>query len=68
VLAILSKYTGQPPEQIKLSVAYVDGDARVDVKDIDHQIAWFKEQKMLKDDVDPAKVMEMKYVVPLPGR
>jgi NitT/TauT family transport system substrate-binding protein len=67
VLAILSKYTGQPPEQIKLSVAYVDGDARVDVKDIYHQIDWFKEQKMLKDDVDPAKVMDMKYVVPLPG-
>jgi NitT/TauT family transport system substrate-binding protein len=68
VLAILSKYTGQPPEQIKLSVAYVDGDARVDVKDIYHQIAWFKEQKMLKDDVDPAKVMDMHYIVPLPGR
>jgi NitT/TauT family transport system substrate-binding protein len=68
VLAILSKYTGQPPEQIKLSVAYVDGDARVDVKDIYHQIEWFKQQKMLKDDVDPAKVMDMKYVVPLPGR
>jgi NitT/TauT family transport system substrate-binding protein len=68
VLAILSKYTGQPPEQIKLSVAYVDGDARVDVKDIHHQIEWFKEQKMLKDDVDPAKVMDMKYVAPLPGR
>ena len=68
VLAILSKYTGQPPEQIKLSVAYVDGDARVDVKDIDHQIDWFKQQKMLKDDIDPTKVMDMKYVVPLPGR
>jgi NitT/TauT family transport system substrate-binding protein len=68
ILAILSKYTGQPPEQIALSVAYVDGDARVDVKDIDHQIAWFQEQKMLKDAVDPAKVMDMHYVVPLPGR
>ncbi len=68
VLAILSKYTGQPPEQIKLSVAYVDGDARIDVKDIYHQIEWFKQQKMLKDDVDAAKVMDMKYVVPLPGR
>jgi NitT/TauT family transport system substrate-binding protein len=68
ILDILSKYTGQPPDQIKLSVAYVDGQARVDVKDIDHQIQWFKDQKMLKDDVDPAKVMDMKYVVPLPGR
>jgi NitT/TauT family transport system substrate-binding protein len=68
ILGILSKYTGQSPEQIKLSVAYVDGDARVDVKDIQHQIQWFKDQKMLKDDIDPAKVMDMKYVVPLPGR
>jgi NitT/TauT family transport system substrate-binding protein len=68
VLAILAKYTGQPPEQIKLSVAYVEGDARVDVKDIYHQIAWFKDQKMLKDDVDPAKVMDMHYLVSLPGR
>ena len=68
ILDILAKYTGQPPEQIKLSVAYVDGEARVDVKDIRHQIAWFKEQKMLKDDVDPDKVMDMRYVVPLPGR
>jgi NitT/TauT family transport system substrate-binding protein len=68
ILGILSKFTGQSPDQIKLSVAYVDGDARVDVKDIQHQVQWFKEQKMLKDDIDPTKVMDMKYVVPLPGR
>jgi NitT/TauT family transport system substrate-binding protein len=68
ILGILSKFTGQSPDQIKLSVAYVDGEARVDVKDIQHQVQWFKEQKMLKDDIDPTKVMDMKYVVPLPGR
>jgi NitT/TauT family transport system substrate-binding protein len=68
VLNILAKFTGQTPEQIKLSVAYVDGDARVDVKDILHQVQWFKEQKMLKDDIDGAKVMDMHYIVPLPGR
>jgi NitT/TauT family transport system substrate-binding protein len=55
ILGILSKVTGQSPDQIKLSVAYVDGEARVDVKDIAHQIQWFKDQKMLKDDIDPAK-------------
>ena len=67
-MAILAKFTGQTPDQIKLSVAYVDGDARVDVKDIQHQVQWFKEQKMLKDDIDGSKVMDMHYVVPLPGR
>jgi NitT/TauT family transport system substrate-binding protein len=68
MLAILAKYTGQTPEQIKLSVAYVDGDARLDVKDILHQIAWFKSQKMLKDDIDGTSVMDMRYIVPLSGQ
>jgi len=39
VLKILSKYTDQAPEQIHLSVAYVDAEARIDVKDIWHQSA-----------------------------
>jgi len=66
ILTILAKYTGQPPEQIKLSVAYVDGEARLDVKDIQHQIAWFKSQKMLKDEIDGASVIDNHYVVALP--
>ena len=65
VLAILAKFTGQSPEQIALSVAYVDGETRVDVKDILHQIAWFKSQKMLKDDIDGASVMDRRYILPL---
>ncbi len=65
VLAILAKYTGQSADQIRLSVAYVDAEARVDVKDIRHQIQWFKDQKMLKDDIDPNAVMDMRYIVPL---
>ena len=65
VLAILAKFTGQAPEQIALSVAYVDGDTRVDVKDIRHQIDWFKSQKMLKEDIDAANILEKRYIVPL---
>jgi NitT/TauT family transport system substrate-binding protein len=56
VLAILAKYTHQPPEKIQLSVAYVERDARVDVADIEHQIAWFTAQKMLKGEVDAKTV------------
>jgi NitT/TauT family transport system substrate-binding protein len=66
ILAILAKYTGQPPEQIKLSVAYVDADARLDVTDILRQVAWFKSQKMLKDDIDGAAAVDQRYVVALP--
>jgi len=68
ILAILAKYTGQTPEQVKVSIAYVDGDARLDVNDIRHQIAWFKSQKMLKEEIDAAAVLDRRYVVPLPER
>lgn len=68
MIGILAKYTGQTPAQVKQSIAYVDGEARLDVKDILHQVAWFKSQKMLKDEIDAATVMDMRYVVPLPGR
>jgi NitT/TauT family transport system substrate-binding protein len=66
ILAILAKFTGQSPEQIRLSVAYVDGEARLDVKDIHHQIDWFKTQKMLKDDLNFDGALEKRYIVPLP--
>jgi NitT/TauT family transport system substrate-binding protein len=66
VAAILAKYTGLTPEQVKASLAYVDGDARVDVADIVHQVEWFKSQKMLKDDVKGDAVMDSGLVVPMP--
>jgi NitT/TauT family transport system substrate-binding protein len=68
ILAILAKYTGQTPEQVKVSIAYVDGDARLDVSDIRRQIAWFKAQKMLKDEIDASAALDQRYVVPLPVR
>ncbi len=68
MIAILAKYTGQTQAQVKQSIAYVDGEARLDVRDILHQIAWFKSQSMLKGEIDAASVMDMRYVVPLPVR
>jgi NitT/TauT family transport system substrate-binding protein len=66
VLAILAKFTGQSADQVKLSVAYTDADARVDTKDIVRQVEWLKSQKMLKEQVQGAAAMDMRYVVPLP--
>lgn len=68
ILAIIAKYMNQTPEQVKLSVAYVDAEARLDVDDIRHQVEWFKAQKMLKDDIDPDAVMDMRYVIARPAK
>jgi hypothetical protein len=50
------------------AIAYADPEERVDVKDILHQIDWFHEQGMLKGEVDAAKVLDKRYLLPLPGQ
>ncbi len=65
-LGIIAKYTGQPPEQIETSLPYIDPEARLDVKDVLHQIDWYKSQGMLKGPVDGNTVIDKRYAVALP--
>jgi NitT/TauT family transport system substrate-binding protein len=64
-LRILANYTGQPIELLKLGVPHIDGDARVDVKNIADQIAWYKSHRMVKPEVDAAKIIDTRYVIAL---
>ncbi|HUK58725.1 MAG TPA: ABC transporter substrate-binding protein [Stellaceae bacterium] len=66
ILAILAKYTGQDAEQIRAAIPWVDRDLRLDVADIKHQIEWFRAQGLLKGEADPVKIVDARYVVPLP--
>lgn len=68
VLAIIAKYTGQPVELVKLTIPYIDAEARLDVKDIFHQIAWYKSQGMVKGPAKGEEIIDQRYVVPLPER
>jgi NitT/TauT family transport system substrate-binding protein len=65
VLEIISKYVGQSPDQIKRAIAYVDPDAKLDVKDLQHQVDWYVSQGMLKTRIDVNTVIDKRYVVPL---
>lgn len=66
ILAILAKYTGQTVAQLREGVPYYDRDDRLDVADVERQIAWYEQQGMLKGSIDPQKVIDKRYVVPLP--
>jgi hypothetical protein len=66
ILAIIAKYTGQKEGDIRLGITYLDTEARVDVKDIGHQIAWFRSQGMVKGDFDANAVIDRRYAIPLP--
>jgi len=66
-LATIAKYTGSAAETIELGAPYVDADARLDVKDVLHQIAWYKAQGMVKPEVDGDQIIDKRYVIPLPA-
>ncbi len=68
ILAILHQYTGQPVAQIEQAIPWVDADVRLDVADILHQIDWFHAHGELKGAVDGARLIDRRYVVPLPQR
>lgn len=68
MLAILSKYIGQTPEQLKPGISYVDAGARLDAHDVQHQIDWYKSQGQVKGDLTAAKLIDKRYATILPGR
>jgi NitT/TauT family transport system substrate-binding protein len=66
--AMLGKYTGQTPQQLKAGIAYIDPEARVDAQDIARQIEWFKAQGMVKGNLDPATFIDKRYALTLSGK
>ena len=67
ILGLLAKVTGQTPEQIASGIVYADPEARLNVKDVLHQIDWFKSQGMVKPEVKGEAMIDERYVVALPG-
>ena len=63
IFAILADYLGQTPEQIKPALAYVDGAGRIDVKDVLHQIAWYRAHGLLKNAVDGDTLLDKRFIV-----
>jgi NitT/TauT family transport system substrate-binding protein len=62
ILAILAKYTGQTEQNVKFSITYADPEARLDVKDVLHQIDWYRAHGLIKGDVDGATLIDRRYV------
>ncbi|HEY1504789.1 MAG TPA: ABC transporter substrate-binding protein [Stellaceae bacterium] len=68
MLAILSKYIGQTPEQLKPGISYVDESARLDQHDVQHQIDYYKSQGEIKGDLKASVLIDKRYATILPGR
>lgn len=68
IMAIIAKDTSQSVEQVATAIAYSDAEARLDLADIAHQVAWFKAQNMVKPAVDANDVVDKRYAIALPQR
>ena len=65
-LAIIAKYTGQPVERIERAIAYIDPDARLDLRDLQRQIDWFRSQNLLKGEPKIEDMIDQRTVMALP--
>lgn len=68
MLAIIAKYTGQSPDQVHDVISYYDRQGALDVKDVLHQIAWYKAQNLLKGDIDGDALIDQRYVIAMPTK
>lgn len=68
MLTILAKYIGQTPEQLRPGISYVDAYARLDQKDVQHQIDWYRSQGQMKGALTAAALIDKRYATILPGK
>jgi NitT/TauT family transport system substrate-binding protein len=64
VLAILEKYTGLSESQVRGAIPYVDPKARLDYASIEHELAWFTAQHMLKGNITVDDVIDRRFARP----
>jgi NitT/TauT family transport system substrate-binding protein len=68
MIKILAKYTKQTVDEVELGIPFIDAEARLDVQDVLHQVRFYKAQGAVKQEVDGADLIDMRYVVKLPER
>ena len=68
MLQVLAKYLGQTPAQMKPGISYVDAGARLDQRDVQHQIDYYRSQGEMKGDLSAAVLIDKRYATVLPGR
>jgi NitT/TauT family transport system substrate-binding protein len=61
-LAMFAKYTGQPPDQLRLGIPYIDPEGRLLVRDIYNQVAWYQAQGLVDKSVDTGTILDLSFV------
>jgi NitT/TauT family transport system substrate-binding protein len=67
ILEIISKQLDVPAARLDDEVPYVDPLMRIDLADIDHQVAWYSEHRMIKAPVTAKQLVDLRYASPMPS-
>ena len=62
MIAIVAGHTGQKPEQIAASLAYIDPAGRLKVRDLHDQIAFWQSLGQVDAGVKAAEVMDLSFI------
>src|SRR6266571_194424 len=62
LLEIIAKYTNLPVEQVVGNCAYIDPDGKLDVKNVDNQIAWLQDQGFADKGFDANAIIARDFV------
>jgi NitT/TauT family transport system substrate-binding protein len=62
LLGIIGKYTGQDAATLRLGIAYIDPEARLLVRDIYNQVAWYQSQGLVDKSVDAKSLIDLSFV------
>jgi len=65
-LAIIATYVGEPIDRLEIELPYVDPELRINLRDVAHQIAWYKAQGMVRGDITADTLVDKRYATPLP--
>ena len=65
---IVAQYIGHPGEQIRAGIAYVEPEARLDVRDILRQVEWYRKEGLVDEAQLAERIIDDHYVIPLPQR
>ena len=63
ILEIISKQLEEPAARLDSEIPYIDRQMRIDLADIDHQIAWYTAQHMIKAAVTGKQVVDLRYAL-----
>jgi NitT/TauT family transport system substrate-binding protein len=66
MLELLAKFTGMSTDTIDKATPYVDAQGRIDVKDIESQIAWYTAQGQIRGTVKAEALIDTRYAIALP--